>query len=236
MNRILKMGAVMILAFLSFGKMQAQVTKTLQIDSINVLDPIIIGSNTNFEVRVRVTNLLMQPDSILGDLFYYYLTDSMDSLGTPPRIFSQDSVNEMVVDGMLDTITIDIQPNEIRTTPVNLIILWPALVGVEPVDSVCDSIFVFGDGYIGIPNLPEGNKHNIIFPCPALQYVYIKPEELSLIKQINILTMEGKILNQYSIPEFSSGFINLDHLANGNYLIELQYFNNHTFQTKIIKL
>lgn len=235
MNRILKMGAVIILAFLSFSKMQAQATKTLGIDSINILDPIVIGGITNFEVRVRVTNLLAQPDSILGDIFYYYLTEYMDSLGSPPRIFLQGDTAEMVTDGMLDTISIDIQPNEIRTTPVNLIILWPAMLDSEPFDSICDSIYAFGDGYLGIPKLPENSKYNIIFPCPALQYVYIKPEELSFIRQINILSMDGKMLFQYSANEFSSGFVNIDELSNGNYLVELNYYNNKVIRTKILK-
>jgi hypothetical protein len=234
MNRLLKIGATLVIGFFAFSNLQAQPAKTVKIDSIHVMGPILIGGNTDFEVRLRVTNLLSQPDSISGDLYYYYLTEFMDSSLLPPRIFLLDSVTEMVTDGMLDTITIDIQPNEIRTTPVNLIILWPALYNAEPYDSISDSIYVFGDGYIGLPPLPENTQYQIVFPCPALQYIYIRPEELNLIRHIQILSMDGKIVHAYDPWEFGTGMINLDDLPNGNYIVELTY-SQKTVRTKIIK-
>jgi hypothetical protein len=234
MNRLLKIGATLVLAFFAFTTLQAQASKTLKIDSIHVMGPILIGGSTDLEVRVRVTNLLSLPDTVTGDIFYYYQTDSMQNAGAPPRIFLQDSVFETIPDGMLDTVTIDIQPNELRTNPVNLIILWPALIGPETIDSVSDSILVYVNGYASTPTLPAFDNPTVLFPCPALQYIYIRPEELSYIRHIQILTMDGKIIATYNPYEFSHGMINLDALDAGYYMVTLTY-DKKTVRTKILK-
>lgn len=235
MNNSLKRGAIVLLIFFAFGSMHGQTTKTLTIDSIALLEPVIMNDTTDFRVRVRVT-YLGSPAAVFGDLFYYYLTDSMIQVLAPPRIFLQGDSGETASDGMFDTIPIDIRPDEIRTTtPLNTIILWPAMISPETLDSVSDTIQVGFNGWLGLPPIVIPNKSNIVFPCPALQYIYIRQEELSLIKQIRILSVEGKMISQYENSEFNSGFINVDHLASGNYLVELLYFSSKIIQTKILK-
>src|SRR5687767_11973465 len=100
---------------LSTQRVDAQATITLSIDSIVALEPIIMSDFTDFQVRVRVDNTA-GPDSIFGDIFYYYFTDQMIALLDTPRIFEQEANNEWVYDGFIDTIPIDIQPNEIHAS------------------------------------------------------------------------------------------------------------------------
>lgn len=237
MNRLIKMGVVCLLAFFVFNKASAQIgTKIVTIDSISAQEPIVMFDTTNFFVLVTVNDTsFVNQDSIFGDLFYYYLTDSMDSAGVPPRLINNDTINQWYVGTFSDILSIDIRPDEIRTTPVNLIVVWPAMINPEVADTDSIVIQIGFDGFLGITPTPDHPRGNIVYPCPAMQYIYIRPEEISLIKEIHILSMEGKTINSFESEEFTSGFINIDSLALGTYLVELEYFDSKIIRTKIIK-
>lgn len=234
----IKKDALVLLAFFTFMGMNAQTgTKTLSIiANIIQLEPIIMNDTTDFFVQVSVNDAsVLNQDSIYGDLFYYYLTDSMISASVNARIINDDSNDIYINPTIADTVHIDIRPDEIKTTPVNLIILWPAMINPEVADTDSSTIVVGFDGYLSLPSITGIGQKNLIFPCPAIQYIYIRQEELSLIKQIRILSIEGKTINQYDKHEFSSGFINIDYLATGPYFVELNYYNNNVVRTKILK-
>jgi hypothetical protein len=240
MKSFIKRGAILIFAFFAFNQVNAQIgTKILYIDSVNQMEPIIMFDTTDFAVHVVIDDTsFVNNDSISGDLFYYYLTDSMMNAGAPPRAINDDT-NSITINGaILDTVHVDIRPDEVRTTPVNLIILWPALHGPftnELTDTDSVAIYVGFDGYAGLPPMPEQHKHHVIFPCPAIQYLFIRQEELHLIRQIRILSMDGRVIASYESNEFSSGFINVDTLPAGNYFVEINYSDKEAVRTKIQK-
>jgi hypothetical protein len=234
----IKKGAIILLAFFAFGKMYSQTGKVLYMDSLVQQEPIIMFDTTDFAARVWVDDTTaLNQDSIFGDLFYWYLTDSMLAAGAPARAINNDTTNIWIIHYIIDIISVDIRPDEIKTTPVNLIILWPAMITSTPqvADSDSVAIYVQFEGYIGIPEIPDVPQSHLLFPTPALQYIYIRPEELPLIQYIHLLTIDGKMVSQYQAEEFSSGLINLDQLANGNYLVEVQYYSGKTVRTKILK-
>jgi hypothetical protein len=238
MISLMRRGAILVFAFFAFNTIQAQPGgKVMKIDSIVQLEPIVMLDYTDFAVTISVyDSTLLTPDSIFGDLFYYYLTDSMISAGTPPRVINELVNNIWVYGTVTDTVPIDIQPGEIRTSPpVNLIILWPAITSPDLADSIPDSTYANFDGYIGIPTIPDPKKLSVIFPIPAMQYMYIKPEEIELIKHINILSIEGKLISTHEYLEYKSGFISIDTMPAGTYLVELNYKNGEVIRTKIIK-
>ncbi len=236
----IKKGAIMILAFFAFQIANAQTgTKILSIDSIYQLEPIIINDTTDFVVQVSVNDTsLINNDTITGDLFYYYQTDSMDSAGVLPRIINNDLSNITINGSIFDTVSIDIRPEEIRTSPpVNLIILWPAIVTSNPevIDTTQIQILVNFEGYLNINPIIKKDGYKIIFPVPASQYIYIQPAEINLIQSIQILTIDGKLVYIKTRDEISSGFINIDNIPNGSYLIDILYENGELVRTKIIK-
>ena len=236
LNLAIKTGLFVALTFVSANSIQAQ--KTLSLDNITALEPIIINDTTNFQVSVGVINGASLPDTVTGDIFYWYLTDSMIMSSQPARKLEQDFVSELVPDGFIDTIHIDIQPNEIRTTPVNLIILWPAMIDSSVSDTHSISMYVLPVGFLHVQtgiNPPYSNTQNLIFPCPTLQYIYIRHEELSSINKIIIYSMDGQAIATYENDEFKNGMINLENFVIGNYLVELIYYNNEIVKTKILK-
>ncbi len=238
MISFIKKGAIGILAFLAFSQVKAQSTLIVYIDSIYQLEPIIMNDSTDFFVNVVVDDTsFVGADSIYGNLVYYYWTDSMINAATPPRVIDNDTSSYWLVGSFGDIVSVDIRPDEIRTEPVNLIILWPAIFESWPIPITSDSIeiMVGFDGYLQLPDIPGAKKNNLLFPVPAMQYIYIRPEEVDQIRQINILTLEGKQVSTFEYLEFKSGFINVDSLSNGNYLVELNYKDGRTTRTRIIK-
>lgn len=220
-NFTTKIGLIAALLFLGSNFSQAQ--KTLSLENITPLEPIIINDITDFQVTVGVVDGLSMPTSVTGDIYYWFLTDSMILAGAPARILEQDFVSELVADGFIDIVPIDIQPNEWRTQPANLIILWPAMIDSSVADTHSLSLYLYPEGFLNISSTNNNTKGNQLFPSPVIQLVYIKPEELKQIQKILFYGMDGTIKATYEYGEFSTGCINLDTFPAGTYLTELIY-------------
>lgn len=238
-NQVVKMktGFIIMLAFgIKLCLYSQMLAPTLTITSVTQMEPMIMFDSTDFNITITATDSIGAPDTVSGDLFYYYQTDSMINAGTPPRIINNDPASVLIAFSFNDTLTIDIRPDEIRTTPVNLIILWPAMLNPMIADSVCDSIEVELMGFLGLRPLAGKETQPVIFPCPALQYIYIQPEQLGQITEINLFTITGEFLSHYAPEDFRLGLIDIGHLAPGYYLVEVYYPNRLPRQIKIQKL
>jgi hypothetical protein len=215
------------------SKTYSQATTIMSIDSVNILTPVLFGGTTDIEVQVRVMNGFV-PDTLFGDIYYYYLTDTMDSLGIPPQIVDQDFVMENVADPFLDTVHIPINTGEMKTGPLNLIVVWPAMMNPEVLDTDSVAFYLQVEGYIGIEPLPSFEE-NILYPLPAMHYLFIKPHDIDLIEQIQIMNMQGQIINTMHKQDFSNGWLNIDQLPPGAYMVILQYKNGTVANKKILK-
>lgn len=237
-NIILKIAIVCGLCFGTFSKVNSQLT-ILSIDSISPMEPLVIGDTTDFYVELSVDDIgPLNIDSLLGNLFYLYWTDSMISSLQLPRIIDLDLSVIWVPSFMADTVPIDIRPNEIRTEPANLIILWPAMINPLILDTNGISINIQmpdSTGTLNMENPFKDPNHQIIYPSPAIQFVRIRPEDIESIKEIRLLYSDGRTASTYLPAEFKSGTINVDHLAPGNYLVEIFYKNGDTHVSKIVK-
>jgi hypothetical protein len=210
--------------------------RTLSISFISQLEPLIINDTTDFKLTLGVHHSITSvPDSIFGDIFYYYQTDSMIATSTPPRIINNVVNNIWVHDGEIDTISIDIRPEEIRTDPINLIVVWPAMSNPNIEDSSGIAYQVFSEGFMGEPGMNMSSETNIIFPCPAIQFMHIKPSEMNQIRQIDITGVNGSTIASYVCQEFNGGYINLEGLPPGTYVVTLYYFDKRVIQTRMLK-
>lgn len=239
-HRLFKRSTLLCLVF--FGLMNTQNVKAqftiLEIDSISPMEPLVIGDTTDFYVKLFVDDIgPLNVDSLLGNLFYVYLTDSMINSGQLPRIIDLDLSVIWVPNMMADTVPIDIRPNEIRTEPANLIILWPAMINPLILDTNGININIPGlVPTLGLEYPYTDPNHQIIYPSPAIQFVRIRPEDVELIKEVRLLYSDGRTASSHLPAEFkSSGTINVDHLASGNYLVEIFYLDGNTHVSKIVK-
>lgn len=236
-NIILKISICFLICFGTFSKANSQLT-ILSIDSISALEPLVMNDTTDFYVELSVDDIgPLNVDSLLGNLYYLYWTDSMQSSLQPPRIIDLDLSVIWVPSFMADTVPIDIRPYEIRTEPANLIILWPAMINPLILDTNGISILIEHPDGIGTLNTEEFLKKNpnVVFPCPALQFINIRSEEINLIKLIKVISLEGKVMNEYLPADFSDGMISVNHLPVGTYFIEVNYLDNKLIRTKILK-
>lgn len=214
-------------------KIYSQATTLLYIDSVSILNPVVFGGTVDLAVQVRISAPVFG-DTLTGDIYYYYQTDTMDSLGIPPIAIEQDSVSEFLSDPFLDTIQIPIDNIHMKTGPLNLIVVWPAMIhpAVLDTDSIVFELPV--EGYLGL-DPPDEVKGNILYPLPAIHYLFIKPDEIGEIQELFIMNLQGQIVDSYQPHHLQNGYINIDHLSPGYYLAILQYKNGQRFNKKILK-
>jgi len=215
------------------SKTYSQATTILYIDSVSILTPALFGGTTDIGVQVRVLNGLVG-DTLVGDIYYYYQTDTMDSLGIPPQPIDQDFVSETVADPFWDTIHVPINPIEMKTGPLNLIVVWPAMIHPAVLDTDSVAFYLPVEGYIGLEPLPK-IESNILYPCPAMQYLYIRPESAQEITEMIIANMQGQMIKIIPGSNLANGMINIDELNTGFYMVTLRYKNGSSFHQKILK-
>lgn len=233
-TKLIKIIGILVIAF-STNALSTQAQITLSLSSLTPTEPLLMFDTTNFQVTIEVNSLLPGPDTVSGDIYYWYWTDEQFSNALPMRKLEQDFVNEFIYDGFTDLVHIDIRPTEIRTDPINLIILWPAMT--NPLVSDTNSLTTFQnlEGFLNNPDDFSRKQENIIFPCPAIQFIYINPNDVGLIKEIEVISSSGQLIRVYQNQEFSSGNINLGDYASGNYIVRCNYFDGEVIQTKILK-
>src|SRR5687767_8334603 len=105
LNFTTKIGLITGLLFLGINFSQAQ--KTLSLENLTPLEPILINDVVDFQVVIGVVDEFAMPSSVTGDIYYWFLTDSMILSGAPARILEQDFVSELVSDGFVDIVPID---------------------------------------------------------------------------------------------------------------------------------
>ena len=198
--------------------------------------PVMLNDTTLFYVYVTVDDTSATDDNTLyGDLYYWYQTDSMLSAGIPPGFINILPDNEFIpIGGKLDTISIAFQAHEIRPGPVNVICIWAAMQLPEIEDTIpCCNMFGFITGVE--TNEFLNKKYNVVFPNPVGQYLHIVEEEINQVSYINFYTIGGKMIRQLRSEEFTQGIISLETLEPGYYLVELYYQNGTITRSKILK-
>jgi hypothetical protein len=216
------------------SKIYSQATTTLSIDSFSILNTFVYGDTAYVGVQVRVLDGFMS-DTLVGDIYYYYLTDSMISAGDSAQIIELDGIIQSVADPFWDVVHIPINTGEMKTGPLNLIVVWPAMMdpAVLDTDSVVINLILGHD--VGIEPEYVPTNENILYPSPAMHYIFIKPEEIDLIQQMIILNMQGQTVETIPGEKLSYGWISIDHLSSGAYLAILKYKDGKMIKKKILK-
>lgn len=87
---------------------------------------------------------------------------------------------------------------------------------------------------LSIKNTSEINRQISIFPNPATSYTTIKTcNNMNMIKEVEIYTIEGKMLKQYTFSQ-NKITINTSQLSAGMYIIEVQTSKNKMYQKLLI--
>lgn len=183
-------------------------------------------------VELMLTTELLfsgSPIDTVAQVVYRIRTDTMESLGTPFRTVFGSST---FVGGILmDTVDFEYFPGEVRTGPINVIIIWPSLV--EPsvgLDSIVEQVyFPFN---VSIP-LEEDALNFEVFPNPSNSIVLVSIHssigEVCCAELYNAsgvcIAKYGNEINQISLSEFDSGV----------YILRVIASNNRVYHRKIIK-
>jgi hypothetical protein len=195
--------------------------KQMGITSLVPSGPIVLNDTTDFHATLNIDSAGAS-SAVYGDLFYYYQTDSMINAGVPPRVIGLDGMNEWVYDGMIDIVPVDIRPEEIRTTPANLIILWPAMITNDSIIDT-DSITI---NLILDEVMEQLNQtiQNLVYPNPIQQLLYINPTEIPLLSRIKVISqVTGASTTYYKYLFQYTGSIDLSNLPPGWYTVEVKY-------------
>lgn len=221
MKRISTTGFGLVLGTLLLVSGSSYAQKYLSITDLVPTGAIVLNDTTDFHATLNVDSLGFS-SAVYGDLFYYYQTDSMIQAGVPPRVIGLDGYNEWVYDGMIDVVPIDIRPDEIRTTPANLIILWPAMITN---DSIIDTDSITIDLILDeVLEQLNQNLQNLIYPNPIEQLLYINPVELPLLSKIKVISqLDGTSTTYYCYQFLNIGSIDMSNYAPGWYTIEIKY-------------
>jgi hypothetical protein len=207
----------------------------------------IIGDTTIITIHVKFKSSVTNNDTAVnGNLYYHYQTDSMIAAGGMGNIESIDDSPgwEIVpVGGKFDTIQFPCRPNQLRTGPVNVIIIWPALF--NPLTPMDDSVmYILTNVSVGaeVGIIEEGLTYygSTAYPNPAMgeQLVMIHSPKQEMIQSISILNSVGQILSNQQIMEgqgLNDYILPTNKLSPGVYIIQLGYTNRQVEIIKFIK-
>jgi len=202
-------------------------SQTLGIEINELPDTVLI--NSNFEASFTIHNL--SADAQLGNLQIWFLNESNDSIAAPLGGFN---VNQFFAAEQPRTfnLIIPVSPNFFRQGG-NTVVIWPSFVG-QPIigDSTLKEIYVLDPNNI---KKPLDNGQMYFFPNPAGAALSVKASAKAAIpEKIIIRDLSGRILMQCAYNE-NEGNLNIENLAAGIYLLELQLPEGKNFIQRIVK-
>lgn len=211
-------------------------------------DNTVIGDTAIITVHLKFKSASTNADTpVFGNIFYRYQTDSMIALnGYMNQVETIENNNpgwEIVpIGGTFDTINFPCLPGQLRTGPVNVIIIWPSLF--NPATPMTDSLeYAIPNVYVALSGL--GNEYveelgSTVYPnpAPAMQLVFINSKYSQAISRISILNAMGQVLNgkEFMDGEDSKGYVlPTDELRPGIYHIHIFYKDKKSEVVKFIK-
>lgn len=228
----------LIVFLLGFSLPAIQAQRVFTIDYCHLEDdnpPYSFGDTISLFVHFFVSDTSGSDTSAFGDLYFWWQTDTMAAAGVPPRLINITPAYEYIpVGGVLDTVPIDLRPEEWRINgPVNVYCVWAAMYIPDLEDSIpcCNS---YGLTILGDENQFENTPIHL-YPNPTTQFMMIQSDQINSIKEINFISIEGKIAGLKTHDEIMTGRIDLEFLQPGIYFVELKMLDNSIVRKKIQK-
>jgi hypothetical protein len=229
----------LITFFVIFSFTETHAQRVFTIDYCHLEEdnpPYSFGDTISLWVHFFVSDTSGADTSAFGDLYFWWQTDSMVAAGVPPRLINITPAYEFIpVGGVLDTVPIDLRPEEWRiiTGPVNVYCVWAAMYIPDMEDSIpcCNA---YGLTILGDENQVDNTSINL-FPNPTTQFMIIQGDQISSIKEMTIISIEGKIAGLKTYEEIKTGRIDLEFLQPGIYFVELKMLDNSIVRKKIQK-
>lgn len=192
-------------------------------DSVQINTQVLITTNTDI------------PVDAIGNVRYYIQTDSMFLSSQPPRLIDH-SVSDVFVSastGYADFFKLDLQPYEMRSGPINVVIVWPSFVSTSfPIsDSLFRLVNVALISTVSLDPVASTIYHQLKpFPNPTTGLLQFPDEAKTNIQHLRISDVSGTVWK-----EQQSAIINLQDLPNGIYWIHVFWNNGNTSFYPVIK-
>ncbi len=102
----------------------------------------------------------------------------------------------------------------------------------SPLDIVKSGPIVAGSA----PSKPSVSNGISIYPNIAIREITLRAIKRHIkIQRVNIISADGKVVRKSSAESASEVVINIENLAQGNYIVEIQDLNGHIFKSRFIK-
>jgi hypothetical protein len=219
-------GIVVFSFLLIIGNSSKLGAQTLGIDINSLPDTVIL--NSYFEADLTVHNL--STDAQLGNLQIWFLNSSNNSIAAPLGGFNANQYFAAEQPRNFN-ITVPVTEDFFRLGG-NTVVIWPSFVG-QPIlgDSTLKEIYVLDPNSIQKPS----QNQLYLFPNPAGSVLSVKATTNATIPEMIIIRdLSGRILLRTAYNE-NDGSLNIDKLAAGIYILELQLPEGKSFVQRIIK-
>jgi hypothetical protein len=235
-----KIKTIFLLVFIllvSVNKSRAQ--KLLYIDFCTLdQDNAFLYDTIDLFVHVVVDDTsLTNDDTIFGDIYFWWQSDSMVDAGAPPRLINTNLSPQIItVGGSFIAVKLDIRPEEYRfdANGDNSYCIWPAMQSIEISDTGgCGSMNCNPHSLGTTEFFPKSTI--ILYPNPTSQFLFIESALINSIKEITLMSLEGKIVCLKTQEEIKAGRIDLEFLQPGIYFVELKMPDNSIVRKKIQK-
>jgi hypothetical protein len=222
---------------------QAEVKAIIDFADIDE-DNAVIGFSTQCTTHVLFKTSNDLDTTVYGNLYYWYKTDSMNAVNSNWYEFIDENPTFETINagGEFDFFPFPCVQGQMRTGPVNVIIIWPAMIG--PSVNVTDSAFwMLSNVHVGdLSGLVDQNNSfgSTVYPNPSSGYelIHISSKYTQLIDRISITNNLGQpVFNKYFVSSDQGSGYNLptDFLSSGIYNIVINYIDNKTEVVRFIK-
>lgn len=180
---------------------------------------------------------LTNDDTLFGEIYFWWQSDSMVDAGAPPRLINTDLNPQLVsVGGNFINVRLDIRPEEYRfdANGDNSFCIWPAMQSIEISDTGGCGAMNCNPHALAINEFMPKSIINL-YPNPTSQFLFIESGPINSIDEITIMSMEGKMVCSKSREEIKTGRIDLGLLQPGIYFVELKMLDNSIVRKKIQK-
>ncbi len=209
-------------------------------------DNTVLGYSATCTTHVKFISSITNNDTMVnGNLIYWYQTDSMAAVDNNWYEYIDDNpFPEFIpIGGQFDLFPFFCDSSQLRTGPVNVIIIWPSLISATT-PMVDSGMYVIPNVYVGttIGIEEEGlyNYGSTVFPNPAqsMQLVFINSKYSKEIGRVTVVNAMGQVMNSREFNEYESSqgyIVPTDDLRAGIYNIQIFYKDNKTEVVKFIK-
>ncbi|MBK7183378.1 MAG: T9SS type A sorting domain-containing protein [Bacteroidetes bacterium] len=192
----------------------------------NLVDTVNAGSTHTYTVWVKNLGTQAFSDTLS---IYTAVADSMFGLNIVNVYNSNSTINIAPADSAQFTMTevYNVSPTGYKTG-IDVIVVWPVAQGAITADSLTFNIFI-----VDATGIKDIDLNNILklYPNPTAEKLTIDLPNNLTINSIRLIDMQGK----ESVLVANGNCINVENIAKGNYILNIELSNKKQIIGKFIK-